>query len=138
MQFLKKREKMPFSTDLRKRVIAAVDSGMQVTQVAKVFKVSRKIIYVWQNLIKKNNSLEPKIGYQKGHSHLITDWDKFKEFANSNKECSSPQMIVKWHQITGIKVSESVMLRALKKIDFTSKKKLLVMPKQIKKNEKNS
>jgi hypothetical protein len=44
-------------------------------------------------------------------------------------------MRVEWKKLTNIDVSESVMLRALKKIGYTSKKKLLVMPKQIKKSE---
>lgn len=128
---------MPFSLDLRERVVAAIDKKMGVTKAAALFKVSRRVIYEWLELRKETNSLAAKSGYQNGHSHKITNWDQFRSFASTNQQCSSPQMIIKWEQLTGIKVSESVMLRALKKIGFTSKKKRLVMPKQTKQSEKN-
>jgi len=121
-----------FSIDLRERVIAAIDNGMQITEAAKVFKVCRSVIYDWQDLRKTTNSLAPKSGYQNGHSHKITDWDQFKLFAEKHKHCTSPQMRVEWKKLTSVDVSESVMLRALKKIGYTSKKKRLVITKQIK------
>ena len=127
---------MAFSIDLRERVIAAIDNGMQITEASKVFKVCRSVIYDWQDLFKKTNSFAPKSGYQKGHSHKITDWGQFKIFVEKYKRCASPQMRVEWKKLTNVDVSESVMLRALKKIGYTSKKKLLIMQKQIKKNEK--
>ena len=123
---------MAFSIDLRERVIAAIDNGMQITEAAKVFKVCRSVIYDWQDLRKTTNSLAPKSGYQNGHSHKITDWDQFKLFAEKHKHCTSPQMRVEWKKLTSVDVSESVMLRALKKIGYTSKKKRLVITKQIK------
>jgi transposase len=125
---------MAFSLDLRKRVIAAVDSNMHVDEATKVFKVSRRVIYEWLELRKETGSLAPKSGYQKGHSHKITDWDQFKVFVEKHKHCASPQMRIEWKKLTGVEVCESVMLRALKKIGYTSKKKLLVIPKQTKKS----
>jgi transposase len=104
---------------------------MRITEAVKVFKVSRRVIYEWLDLRKTTGSLAPKTGYQKGHSHKITDWEKFKAFANENRQSNSPQMIIAWEKLTGVKVSESVMLRGLKKINFTAKKKLSAMLKQI-------
>lgn len=116
---------MPLSIDLRKRVIAAVDSGMKKVKVAETFKVSRRVIYKWLELREKTNSLEAKSGYQKGHSHKITNWDEFKKFAEANKHSSVKKMTVEWLKIFGDKVSESVIERGLKKINYTSKKKRL-------------
>lgn len=126
---------MAFSVDLRERVMAAIDDGMKITEATKVFKICRRTVYNWQDLLKETNKLSPKSGYQKGHSHKIIDWDQFKAFVQKHKHRASPQMRVEWKKLTNIDVSESVMLRALKKIGYTSKKKLLVMPKQIKKSE---
>ena len=128
---------MAYSVDLRERVMASIEGGMRVTETAKVFRVCRKTIYLWQNLLKTTDSLAPKSGYQNGHSHKITDWDQFKTFAEAHKYCSSSKMRVEWKRLTNVDVSESVILRALKKIGYTSKKKLLATPKQIKKNAKN-
>ena len=71
---------MVYSIDLRKRVIAAIDNGMRITEAAKIFKVCRSVIYDWQDLFKTTNNIAPKSGYQKGHSSKITDWDQFKLF----------------------------------------------------------
>ena len=127
---------MPLSIDLRKRVIVAIDNGMRPTEAAKVFGICRRTIYHWKHLIKASNNLAPKSGYQNGHSHKITDWDRFKSFVEANKQYASPHMRREWKELTGVDMSESAMLSALKKIGFTSKKKLLITPKQIKKNEK--
>ncbi len=127
---------MVFSLDLRKRVIAAVDENMHINEAVKTFRVSRRVIYEWLELREETGELKPKTGYQKGHSHKITDLEKFKAFANSNNQCTSPQMVIKWEQLTGVKVSESVMQRMLKKIGFTYKKKPLATPKQMQKNAK--
>jgi transposase len=126
-----------FSIDLRERVISAINNNMRVAEAVKLFKVSRRVIYEWLNLRKTTGSLAPKTGYHKGHSHKITDWEKFKIFASENQQSRSPQMIIAWEKLTGVKVSESVMLRGLKKINFTSKKKILVMQKQTKQNAKS-
>ena len=128
---------MPYSVDLRERVISAIDGGMRITDAAKTYKVSRRVIYEWFDLFEQTHKLEPKSGYQNGHSHKITDWEKFKAFAEKHRHCASPQMRIEWQKITGIQMGETAMLKALKKIGYTSKKKLLVIPRQIKKNEKH-
>jgi transposase len=128
---------MAFSIDLRERVIAAIDEGQRVTDVSKLFKVCKRVIYNWLNLREETNSLAPKSGYQKGHSHKITDWEKFRNFAENNQHCTVNQMIAKWAELTGITMSDSVMERALHKINYTSKKKLWVTLKPTKKNVKN-
>ena len=87
---------MALGIDLRKRVIAAVDDGMRITDVAKLFKVGRNAIYNWLKLRQEVNSLAPKSGYQNGHSHKITDWEKFKEFAKENQHFTSLKMAIEW------------------------------------------
>ena len=125
---------MAFSLDLRERVITAIDNNMHVDEAVKVFKVSRRVIYEWLELRKETGSLAPKSGYQHGHSHKITDWDQFRDFAEKHKYCTSSQMKIEWKKLTGIDASEDVILRALKKIGYTSKKKHFIMPNQTKKS----
>lgn len=127
----------PLSIDLRERVIAAVEAGMRKTEAAKIFNVERKSVYNWLGLKKSTNSLEPKSGYQKGHSHKITDWEQFKKFVENNNHRTVKGMIVEWKKLTNIDVSESAMERYLKKINFTSKKKLLITSKPKKKSANN-
>ena len=115
---------IPLSIDLRERVIAAVESGMRPTQAAKTFNVSRRVIYNWLDLRSKTNSLAPKSGYQKGHSHKVTDWESFKIFVETNKHRTVKGMIVEWQKANNKIISESAMERSLKKIDYTSKKNI--------------
>jgi len=125
---------MPLSIDLRRRVIDAVDEGMYKSKAAEIFKVSRSVIYNWLKLRIKTQSLAPKVYYQKGHSHKIEDWNKFKIFAEKNKHKTIKEMAIEWKKLTNVKVSETTIQRALGKINYTSKKKLLTMQKQSKKS----
>ena len=125
------------SIDLRERVIASVDNGTHIDEAVKMFKVGRRTIYEWLELRKKTGSLKAKTGFQKGHSHQIKDWDQFRVFAHANQQCSAPQLVVKWKNLTGNQVSENVILRGLKKVGFTSKKKLFNISKQIKQKDHN-
>lgn len=113
---------MSYSIDLRKRVVDAVDSGMSITEIAKIFKVCNKTIYLWLALRSTTNSLAPKTGYQKGHSHKVKDWDQFRIFVENNKHRTVKRMIVEWEKINNDTISESAMERALKKINYTAKK----------------
>jgi len=117
---------MTLSVDLRKRVILAVDDGEDITKVAQTFKVSRRTIYYWLNLRSKANSLVPKTGYQRGHSHKIKNWDQFKKFAETNKHSTLKIMKSEWEKSTGETISKSVLQRALNKIGYTSKKNFWV------------
>lgn len=125
---------MAFSLDLRERVITAVDNDMHIDEAVKVFKVSRRVIYEWLELRKETGNLASKSGYQTGHSHKITDLDQFKMFVEKHKYCTASQMSVEWKKLINVDVSESAILRTLKKIGYTSKKKHLTTPKQTKKN----
>jgi transposase len=124
---------MALSVDLRERVIEAIEGGMRIVNAAKMFKIGRRSIYRWLDLKKETNSLAPKTCYQKGHSHKITDWENFKKFAEENRESSSPQMAKKWNMLTGSDVSDNVILKALKKIGYTSKKNFWVYRSQCRK-----
>ena len=126
------------SVDLRKRVIdAVVDKKMRITDAAKTFNVGRKAIYRWLDLLKKTNSLTPKTGFQKGRVPKITDWEQFKDFAAKNQHLLVREMVLEWKNLTGVVMSNTTMERGLKKVGYTSKKKLLIMRKLIKQNEKS-
>lgn len=111
-----------YSLDLRERVMNAVSKGMRPTIAAKTFDISRRVIYEWKDLLEETNSLKPKSGFQKGHSHKITNWEEFTNFAEKHGNLTVKMMIVEWANLKNQTVSESTMERALKKIGFTSKK----------------
>ena len=68
---------MPYSLDLRKRVIDAAHSGIKKTKLCKIYNICRQTIYDWLLLEKKQGHLNPHVGFQKGHSHGIKDLEAF-------------------------------------------------------------
>lgn len=113
-----------YSLDLRKRVMDAISKGTRPTVVAKTFDISRTAVYDWKNLLKETNSLRPKSGFQKGHSHKITNWEEFKSFVEKHGNLTVKMMIAEWMKLKNQNISESTMERALRSIGFTSKKNL--------------
>ena len=128
---------MAYSLDLRERVIGAIDTGWHVNMVVETFKVSRRVVYKWLELRRETGKLEAKVGYQHGHSHKITDWEKFEQIVNKCKQQPVSKMIDEWHNETSIKISESCVYRGLRKLDYTSKKKLSITRKLTKTSAKN-
>ena len=125
--------KKTYSTDFREIVIAKVNEGiLQLKDIAKFFNVNVKTIFDWRKQFEKTGTLSPKIGYQKGHSHKITNLDEFKIFVENNPDLTQKEMSQRWNN-----VSPKTIERALKKIDFTRKKNNSATKNVMKKNEQN-
>lgn len=118
-----------YSLDLRQRVIEAIDKGMSQIEAANLFNVNRRTIYSWLQLRLKTNSLAPKEGYQKGHSHKITDWDEFEKFVEENKFLTGNEMLEKWKALKNVDMGVDVIYEGLIKIGYTLKKKRFVTKK---------
>lgn len=127
----------PYSLDLRQRIINAIDSGITQIEAAKLFKVNRRTISRWLQLRSKTNSLTPKIGYQKGHSHKITEWDEFEKFVEVNKFLTGDEMLEKWMALKNIEMGVDVIYEGLLKIGYTFKKKPFDTRKASWKSNKN-
>lgn len=109
-----------YSFDLRTRAVDLINSGKRVEEIAELLKISKATLYNWLARNKKGN-LKPKVNWQKGHSHKITDLDKFREFVDANKDCTLNELAEKWSN-----VKKSTIDRALRKIGYTKKKDLWV------------
>lgn len=127
---------MIFSEDLRKRSIEAIiEKRMRITEVSRKFKIGRRTLHTWLGEYKKEGKIKAKTGYQKGHSRKIKDLDEFRKFVEKNNDCSAKEMAVRWEKQMEQKVSTSTILRALRKIECTFKKKHFIIKKQMKNKE---
>jgi transposase len=117
---------MALSFDLRRRVLEAIDDGMDVSAAAATFNVGRRTIYDWFKLREETGDFKRKSGYQKGHSHKIKDLKMFKVFVEKNKYLTQEEMARKWGEENNIMISDSAIFRALKKIGYTSKKNIFL------------
>jgi transposase len=121
--------KMPYSLDLRKRVVDAIHSGMQKKEASKLYNISRQTIYDWLSLEKREGHLNPQTGFQNGHSHGIKDLEAFREYVDLHPDYTQEEMAKHYG------VGSSTIGRAMKKIGYSRKKRVKLTPKETKKNE---
>ena len=57
----------PYSYDLRRKVIEAIDAGMGKSQASRIFKISRNTINLWLQKREETGDYKADDGYQKGY-----------------------------------------------------------------------
>jgi len=122
---------VPYSVDLREKIIDAIKSGMSQVNAAKIFNVARRTIYNWLCIQEKTGSLEPQTNFQKGHSHAITDLEKFKKFVNAHADYTQDEIAEHYS------VGHATIGRMLKKIGYTRKKRITPTQNKTKKKGVN-
>lgn len=120
---------MPYSLDLRKRVVASVHNGMKKAHVCKLFNICKYTLYSWLALEEREGHLNPQTGFQKGHSHGIKDLEAFRDYVDLHPDYTQEEMAKHYG------VGSSTIGRAMKKIGYTRKKRVKLTPKEMKKNE---
>jgi transposase len=125
----------PYDTDLRRKVLEAIElNGMKRCEASELFGISRNTIHQWFQLKAKTGDVKPKSTQNRGHSHKITDWDKFQAFVAANPDKTQKEMAELWEgDISGRTIS-----RALKRIGFTRKKRLMATENETSRNELTS
>jgi transposase len=123
---------MLYSQDLRKRVVSAVRAGIKKTEISKTFNVCRQTIYSWLKLENEKGNLQPKTGFQKGHSHSIKDEDEFKNFVNLHPDYTQKEIAAHFG------VGSSSVDRMLKRLGYSRKKRVKLMRKEAKRSGKNT
>ena len=115
----------PYSYDLRKKVIEAIDGGMKKKQASKIFKISRNTINLWLRKREETGDYRAIEGYQQGYGAKIENLDDFKEFARKHGSQTQKEMAEAWEG----EISDLTIGKALKKIGFTRKKNLRISRK---------
>ena len=124
----------PYSYDLRQRVVEAIElDGMKKSEAVQVFQVSRNTIYLWLAKKASTGDYQAKPNEPKGNGHKVTDWERFREFVRVNGDKTQEEMAKLWEA----PISDRTISRALKKIGFSRKKKLMATEKEMKKKEES-
>lgn len=109
----------PYSYDLRQKVMEAIEKdGLKKSEASQLFHISRNTINLWFQRRKATGDIQAKPSSVPGQRQLITDWSKFREFAQAHTDKTQAEMAQLWGNISGRTIS-----RALKQIGFTRKKK---------------
>ena len=121
----------PYDYDLRCKVIEAIElNGMKRSEASEVFGISRNTIHQWFRLRAETSDVQPRASNHHGHSHKITDWDKFQAFVSAHPGKTQAQLAQLWSD----DISERTISRALQRIKFTRKKKLMATNKGMSSN----
>ena len=121
----------PYSLDLRERVVLLCKQ-MSKTKVAEVLNISRRTVHRYLKLLGEGRELAPPKGFQKGHSHKVSN--KLEALRNLVEKKPSSTL----HELGGkLDLSISSVHRGLKKLGITKKREHLNMWNVMKKNEKS-
>jgi transposase len=113
----------PYSYDLRIRVIGAVEKGMAVREASHTFGVHQQTITAWLTRKAATGEVRAKVGYQRGHSHKISDPEQFKVFVQDQGEATLEELAEAWG---GVK--RMTIWRQLRKLGYTHKKRPFATP----------
>jgi transposase len=112
----------PYSNDFRQKVIAAIEmDGRKKVEVSEIFNISRNTIDLWLKRKEQTGTVLPKSTKPLNSRDKISDWEKFKIFAQENSSKTQSQMADLWEG----EISSRTISRALAKIGFTRKKKVM-------------
>lgn len=125
----------PYSYDLRQKVIQGIElDGMKKSEAALTFDISRNTIDLWLKRREETGDYRALANQPPGNGHKITDWEKFRVFAQTNGEKTQAEMAALWDG----EISARSISRSLQKIGFTRKKRPTATANAMKTNGKNS
>ena len=112
----------PYAQDLRDRVLAAYDRGMQTKQIADVFAVSP----AWTRRVKqrRRESGETKPRAMGGVTVVKIDMDRLRELVGAQPDATTQEL----HARLGVDCSESAVGMALRRLGLSFKKRRFTPP----------
>ncbi|WP_341747473.1 MULTISPECIES: IS630 transposase-related protein [unclassified Candidatus Tisiphia] len=123
---------LPYSYDLRSRVIEHYEKHKKIAFTCETFKISRSMLYVWIRLKKQTGDIKAKEGYQKGYGHKIPDLLAFGNLIKEDNSLTLTEIAKKLDNT----VSIMTISRALKKLNITRKKRHMRIKKEMKESDK--
>lgn len=112
----------PYSEDLRRRVLAAVDSGLSKWQVHQVFGVSRSTIDDWLKLRSETGSVQAKTEYYRGRAPMVADRPELRAFLGAHEGKTLAQLVQAWEAEQGQRVSIKTFHKTLQRLGYSRKK----------------
>ncbi|PZD70784.1 hypothetical protein C1752_09127 [Acaryochloris thomasi RCC1774] len=123
---------MPYSYNLRRKAIDAINSGQRKVDVCRILNISRNTLHLWLQRAESIGDGQAITNYQQGNRHKITDWPRFREFAQQHCDKTQSPMAALW----GESVTQQNISDAFHKIGFTRKKRPMVIKNKMKSNAK--
>lgn len=120
----------PYSYDLRQKAMDALERGERKSDICRLLNISRNTLDIWLKRIEEIGDCEAITGFQTGNRHKITDWERFRAFAQEHGDKTQSRMAQLWGDQQNIS-------DALAKIGFSRKKTFTVIKNEMKSNVKH-
>jgi transposase len=113
-----------YSVDLRQRIVAAVNSGMSRSEVARTFQVSAATIRRYLKQQRESGDLTPR-AHTGGRQAQIgpEQYPALRELLAAAPDATLAQTCAQWQQLAGVLLSQATMCRALAQIGLKRKKR---------------
>ncbi len=112
-----------YSSDLRERVVAAVDRGMPKAEVAEAFGVSARSVDRYLELRRETGSLAPRRIPGRPSVKGAALAGGLLGHMRERADATIPELCELWASTGELAVGEATMSRALKKLGWTRKKR---------------
>jgi len=126
----------PYSEDLRKRVLQAVDGSMTKMAAHRTFGVSRSTIDDWLALRERTGGVSANTTYGRGPKPTMSD-EEMRRFARAHADDTLAQMASAWCEQSGQKRSLKFFSSGLQRIGWTRKKRVFSTANAIRKRLKS-
>lgn len=115
----------PFSDDLRTRVLAAYDGGMETADIARVFRVSR----AWARRLKQRRRETGEVAARPmgGATHFKVDRERLAQLVREQPDATLKEL----RDRLGVRCAESTICMALKAMRLSFKKRRSTRPSRI-------
>lgn len=116
------RQGQSYAQDLRERVLAAVDGGMPVYQVAPVFRVS--VSYIYKALARRRRTGETSARRQRSHTppKLLPYYGVIEQRVAEQNDATLAELQAWLHEHHDVTVSQATLWTTLRRLGLTLKK----------------
>lgn len=122
----------PYSLDLRKRVMKAVDEGQSLAEVAARYDVSERTARRYLKRRQERGSLEADVSPGRPREIGSEQEAALRKQSEQYPDATLEKHCERWEKSKKVNVSPATMCRALQRIDQTRKKRPSVHPSVMK------
>jgi transposase len=117
-----------YSIDLRERVVQAVVNGMTKSRAARTFSVSLATVKNYVRQLQATGSLAPRPIPGRPREIPPEQDAAFVAELRSAQDATLDELRAAWETVSGVRVSAATMSRAIKRVQWTRKKRRWVPP----------
>lgn len=114
----------PYSIDLRQRIVAALNAGMPRSEVVRTFQVSAATLRRYLKQQRESGDLTPR-AHTGGRQAQIgpKQFPALQQVIAAAPDATLAQICDQWQQLTGVRLSQATLCRALAQIGLKRKKR---------------